>query len=129
MKLSSLLPVAQALTVNDALGNPTDWVLTIQSPDCAARAEVENSIARTILQDPSQQQNPEFLRRSLADVQAACVSGWDGLTDDEGSPVPYTPAKAAELLSNPELTFVLKQVEGYTSERTNFFRPSTVAAD
>lgn len=39
--------------------------------------------------------------RALADT---VLLGWDGLEGDDGMPLPYSPAKAKELMLDPEMT-------------------------
>lgn len=41
--------------------------------------------------------------------------GWEGLLDDEGQPVPYSSAKALEILSSPRLGHVARFIEGQSA--------------
>jgi hypothetical protein len=59
---------------------------------------------------------------------AAAVKGWEGLEDDNDQPVPYSPEKALEVLSLPEMLDVRRQVQQFASVRANFFRGENSAA-
>jgi len=54
---------------------------------------------------------------------AACIVGWTGLENDDGTEMLYSPKKALEIISMPEFAFMREQVEEFIAERKNFFRP------
>ena len=56
----------------------------------------------------------------MLDVMAESILlGWEGLEDDAGAPIPYSPAKAAACLA--ESRDLRAIVEGY-SERADLYR-------
>lgn len=68
-----------------------------------------------------EKQTVDFLDSQNTELVATCIVGWTGLEEDDGTPTPYSHAKAVELMGMPELAFVREQVEAYAGKRMNFF--------
>jgi hypothetical protein len=43
-------------------------------------------------------------------VATFLLTGWEGIADDAGNPIPYSPEKALELLSDRAMRELVKQV-------------------
>lgn len=125
MRLDHLYPTSQSLVIKDGLGEETDIVLQVIGMESkpvreAAKRMHKSTIGRT-------EQDIDALEKGNAEVVAACITGWTGLENADG-PVPYSHAKALELMMMPELTFMRAQVEEFVSERVRFFRKGDQAA-
>jgi hypothetical protein len=126
MQLQNLFPTAADLPITFPDGTATGIVLKLVGQDSKQFRDVAKRMAGSML---GQQDKPdvEALDKQGAELAAACIVGWSGI-DDGDSSLPYSSAKAIELMSMPELTFIRQQVEGFVSQRTNFFRKGTPAA-
>jgi hypothetical protein len=119
MKVSSLLPTARDLPIKFVDGEPTGIVMKIVGHDSKQVHEVGKKFAMQLSEDGK---NFDLLEQRAAEVVAACVVGWTGLENEDGTPMPYSHEKAVELLSKPELSFIAEQVVRYAATRQNFFR-------
>lgn len=48
-------------------------------------------------------------------ILEAILVDWDGITDDEGAPIPFTREKAEEFLSDPEISFMLVEAINFAA--------------
>jgi hypothetical protein len=101
---------------------PTGWFMTVRGKASVdyikARAElVENSakVGRAALQKTA---HYERLETSLL---VASILGWRGLHDDTGAEIPYSPAKAKELLEHPGLFWLREFLDGKLQDSASFF--------
>lgn len=67
-----------------------------QRPEAKALVERENRAGYVATAD-DQQLNEDMMRDAFAE---GCIAGWQGVTDRDGAPLPFTPAAAAELLEH-----------------------------
>ena len=129
MKLQSLFPHTAPLNIVDGSGNQTGITFEMVGADSKQYREAAKKAARLVLgKDKEMSSDYDLIEKSTAALYAACILGWSGLDDDDGSALPYSQAKALEFMVTPELSFIREQVEGFVFKRSEFFRPSTPAA-
>lgn len=119
MELSALLPTAQDLPIFNLQGEPTEVIFKVVGKESKRHKEVLNR------QPIKAIENPTLGDFDNVEVQltAACIVGWTGLTEN-GAPLAYSPEKALEIISTPELGYIRSQVEAFIMDRANFFRGS-----
>ena len=117
MKLEQLLPSSQVLVVKDIDGNDTDFKIHLVGKDSKQFREASNKVTKSMIGKGSDDQ--EVLMKANGELLAACIIGWEGLAD-----IPYTPEKALEFMSMPEMQPVQEQVDAFVAQRANFFRKS-----
>lgn len=120
MREEHLLPVHREIIVKLPDGTETDFKLKLQSTDSAefhavARRHAQNRLGR------EDRPSIDELAKDSAEQRAACIVGWTGLENAAG-PIPYSREKAIELMSKPEYAYIQEQVEGFATQRANFFR-------
>lgn len=125
MRIDQLFPIAQTLVIKDGLGEPTELKFQLLGLESRAVREAAKRVHKASI--GKAEADIDALEQGNADVTAACIVGWSGLDNADG-PVPYSHAKAVELMLMPELTFVRAQVEEFVSERARFFRKDDQAA-
>jgi hypothetical protein len=142
MELHNLFPITVDLEVIMPTGEPTGITLKVVGQDSKQFRDASKKIAATMIgRDEDEKPDVELLEAQSVDMAAACVVGWTGLehqvqneeVNEQGEtivktrlePLPYSSAKAVELLSMPQLTFMRQQVEAFVSKRAAFFRKST----
>ena len=126
MELANLFPNRQSLTVIHPITGETDWILTIVGID-SAEFNKSMSVKAQRLIDGKGAQSIEERQKDAAELVAACIVGWTGLSSN-GVQIPYSPEKALELISDPSLSWVKEQVETFVNTRANFFRSSQATA-
>lgn len=119
MDIASLFPVERDLPILDGEGNPTGIVFKVVGQDSTLYREITKRHLRTVHENPKQ--DVDYFMSTATSLLAACIVGWTGLTEG-GVEIPFSQAKAIDLLDRPGLLFVREQVEAYTSQRANFFR-------
>lgn len=120
MKIEALFPIAQDLAIHFPNGEPTGITLKVVGQDSVAFRTVAKKFGQQMLTADAKPSIND-LEAQNAELVSACVLGWKGLEDADGEPMAYSPEKALELLSKPELTFIREQVETFISKRVNFF--------
>ena len=121
MRIDQLYPSSIEFEVKDALGNPTDLKLKI----VGASSKEYIAVARNnykVTHGKELHDNVEFFYQCRVELNVSSIVGWSGLEDENGKQVPFSKEKAIELLSNPELEFILTQVEEQVAQREKFFR-------
>lgn len=81
----------------------------------ATRIEQSDKLAKAIID----------AERMQVDLTATAVVGWD---NDEFMGGPYTPEYAKQLLSRPEMNFVVTQVSMFLQNESNFFQGEPAVA-
>lgn len=119
MDISALFPIAQDLRVLFPDNTDTGVTLRVVGSDSSAFRAVAKKYAQKYL--GAERPSVDEMDEQNAELCASCIVGWTGLTEN-GEDLPYSAAKALELMSKPELGFIREQVEGFISKRANFFR-------
>lgn len=125
MDIANLFPIARELVIKDAHGNDTDIKFNVVGLESKAARDAAKRVHKS--NQGRTEVDLDALERGDAEVVASCVTGWSGLTE-KGNPIPYSHAKAVELLIQPECTFIKEQVEAFVSKRAEFFRKGDQAA-
>lgn len=128
MELSQLFPISTDLDIILPTGESTGIKLKVVGQDSKQFREVSKRIATSMLGKEEEKPDVEALERQGAELAAACIIGWSGLTEG-GIEIPFTQQKAVELMLMPELTFIRQQVEVCVSKRASFFRKSEKPAN
>lgn len=111
--------------VHPATGEGTGWLIEIAGPGHPATLRQRNSmIARARKAGAkSQERTAEQIDRESAEFLANSIISWSGLTMD-GKPVPYSPEKALEILSDPGFSLIRDQINKFLLAETSFLKPS-----
>jgi len=122
MKLSTLLPnVAKMELIHPEIG-PTGIFINLIGQDSKVFRDKAKVIASSLVGKSSKDADYDKLITQSIELAAACIVGWSGLEDEEGNEIPYSPAKALELVADPGLAYLKEQVEEFIADRKNFFR-------
>jgi hypothetical protein len=122
MQLSKLFPIAVPLEIEMPTGEKTGIVFQIVGQDSKAFRTTAKRIAEANLKRQDAATVDEMYNQSI-ELVCSCVVGWSGLEQDgSDQPLEYSPEKALELLSNPELQFIREQVEAFITQRATFFQ-------
>lgn len=124
MKLSQLQPNVSKMSVFFPNGEETGIVLHLTGHDTKVFRDKARSFAKGMVGKKANEIDLDKAEEQDAELTAACVVGWEGLEDDEGQPLLYSPEQALKLIKDPGLGFVRQQVERYIADRRNFFRPA-----
>jgi hypothetical protein len=123
MRLDQLYPISQTIDIKDGLGEKTDVKFQLVGPNSKQYMDMFRVVSKTLQGKADDENFTDLVLEGNYKIVAACVIGWEGLEDENGS-VSHSPEKAYELISNPELTFLREQVEAAFAERAKFFRKS-----
>ena len=118
------------LTIKDTDGNSTPVVFVLAGPNHPARKALDmtrnrqvinsaNRHGRVILPDPavSEERKPKDL--------AGLTLGWSGYIDEQGTTVQFSSATAQELYSDPEMQWLVDQVEEALGNKALFTRSAS----
>lgn len=118
------------LEIKDTDGNPTGVVFTLAGPNHPSRKALDmarnrqvinsaNKTGRVILPDPadSEARKPKDL--------AVMTLGWSGYADEQGQPVPFAPATAEAMYADPELQWLVDQVDEGLGNKALFTRSAS----
>jgi len=138
MKLSSIVVDAAAIEAGVWVGNlpfldPRVRVL-VRGDNAYAVAAARVAKARAAAPDAATLEEAlaalvgAAADRAEAEILAeAVLLDWEGIEDDDGRPVPYDPAKAADLFANPDWRLLTGAVR-YASREAARTRPNAAEA-
>lgn len=111
--------------IKDEQGNPTGVVFTLASPNHPVRKAAQHAANRKLINSANKHGKVELPDPADAEKQnirdlAEFTLGWRGYTDESGQDVPYSVETAAAMYADPELMWLLKQVETALGENDNF---------
>ena len=121
MDIKSLHPSTQVMELVLPSGDKTGIKLTLQGTDTKAFKDAAKAFTQRQLERKDKTPDVNELEKQRIDLAVVCLVGWEGLQEDDVD-VPFTKAKAKELLSTPELGFIVEQIEEFVTQRANFFR-------
>ena len=122
MELKSLMPSTQQLEIVMPSGEQTGINLTIQGQDTKAFRDAAKAFAMKQLERKDKAIDLNEIEKQRLELAVVCLVDWAGLQEDDVE-VPFSKAKAKELLAMPELSFIVEQIEEFVTQRANFFRP------
>jgi hypothetical protein len=138
---SAALPLDESvLTIEAPDGKPTTWRVTLAGPAhpktvvWADRAARQN-LRRQQMQEQAQvngkkwkaeERTPEEQRRQNVEWVVARIVGWTPVRIEQFSPdpIPFSEPVAINLLSQPYMGFVFKQLVDYLSDEASFTKRS-----
>jgi len=128
MDIKKLQPQVTKLEIlNPADDSPTGVVFSLIGQDTKQFRDLDRkSDKQMVLKAMRGECTPaemEKLEKQDAELAAVCIVGWTGL-EENGVELQYSPAKATELMANPEFALIKKQIVDFIGERKNFFRPA-----
>ena len=117
--------------VTDTDGVATGVVFTLAGETHPVRKAARLAQTRKLMDAASktgrvQMPDPEEAEADRIKLIATAVVGWSGYADDDGNPVPYTPEAAHALLADPDMSWLLTQIEIEQGNRANFTKRAAV---
>lgn len=105
-----------SLPIKDTDGNPTGVVFELAGPTHPARKDVEMARNRKVIRDANKHgrvmlPDPAEAEANKPKDLAACTLGWSGYVGEDGVPVPFATATAAALYADPEMQWLVDQVD------------------
>jgi len=129
--LKSIRQVASAkIQVKDpATGDPTGVIFEMAGPEHPDRKRITFAQSRKFLRSyaktgRAEMPEPEDAESQKKENLAAFTLGWTGLIDDAGAPVVYSKAAALELYNNPEMGWLVDQLDSALGEKELFITRS-----
>jgi hypothetical protein len=132
--LKSIRQVASAkIQVKDpATGDPTGVIFEMAGPEHPDRKRITFAQSRKFLRSyaktgRAEMPEPEDAESQKKENLAAFTLGWTGLIDDAGAPVVFSKAAALELYNNPEMGWLVDQLDSALGEKELFITRSAKA--
>ena len=129
--LKSIRQVASAkIQVKDpATGDPTGVIFEMAGPEHPDRKRITFAQSRKFLRSyaktgRAEMPEPEDAESQKKENLAAFTLGWSGLIDDAGAPVVFSKAAALELYNNPEMGWLVDQLDSALGEKELFITRS-----
>ena len=129
--LKSIRQVASAkIQVKDpATGDPTGVIFDMAGPEHPDRKRITFAQSRKFLRSyaktgRAEMPEPEDAESQKKENLAAFTLGWTGLIDDAGAPVVFSKAAALELYNNPEMGWLVDQLDSALGEKELFITRS-----
>ena len=129
--LKSIRQVSSAkIQVKDpATGDPTGVIFEMAGPEHPDRKRITFAQSRKFLRSYAKTGRAEMPEPEDAEAQkkenlAAFTLGWTGLIDDTGAPVVFSKAAALELYNNPEMGWLVDQLDSALGEKELFITRS-----
>lgn len=129
--LKSIRQVASAkIQVKDpATGDPTGVIFEMAGPEHPDRKRITFAQSRKFLRSyaktgRAEMPEPEDAESQKKENLAAFTLGWTGLIDDTGAPVVFSKTAALELYNNPEMGWLVDQLDSALGEKELFITRS-----
>lgn len=129
--LKSIRQVASAkIQVKDpATGDPTGVIFEMAGPEHPDRKRITFAQSRKFLRSyaktgRAEMPEPEDAESQKKENLAAFTLGWTGLIDDAGAAVVFSKAAALELYNNPEMGWLVDQLDSALGEKELFITRS-----
>ena len=129
--LKSIRQVVSAkIQVKDpATGDPTGVIFEMAGPEHPDRKRITFAQSRKFLRSyaktgRAEMPEPEDAESQKKENLAAFTLGWTGLIDDAGAPVVFSKAAALELYNNPEMGWLVDQLDSALGEKELFITRS-----
>ena len=128
--LKSIRQLASAeVAIKDTDGNPTGVVFELAGPEHPERKRIAYALARKNQARYNKTgrvelMDPEEMESLKAENLAAYTLGWKNYVDDSGAPVPFSKAAALELYRDPEMAWLVDQLDTALGDKELFIRRS-----
>jgi hypothetical protein len=128
--LKSIRQLASAeVSIKDVDGNPTGVVFEVAGPEHPERKRIQfaqsrKAMARYQKTGKIDLPDPEEAEAMKLEALAAYTLGWKNYTDDDGVPVPFSKAAVTELYRDPEMAWLVAQVDAAIGDKDIFIQRS-----
>lgn len=128
--LKSIRQVASAeVEIKDVDGNPTGVVFEVAGPEHPERKRIAYMLGRKIQRQYNKTGryeaiDPEEQEVMKAEHLAAYTLGWKGYVDESGTPVPFSKAAVLDLYRDPEMAWLVEQVDAAIGNKELFIQRS-----
>lgn len=111
--------------VRDEEGNDTGVVFVLAGPTHPVRRDADYAQRRKLIAAAKKSGKVEVPDPERQDAESIAyvgraVLGWRGFIDDAGQPVAYSPDAAVGLLSDPQMKWLLDQIDRELGNAANF---------
>ena len=108
-------------------GAPLGASITLAGPEHPSRKALEFAKQRKLRAAIQKTGRMELLDPQEDELDAverlvACTLGWDGIADDAGQPIEFSPAAASKLYATEGLTWLRDQIYTALGERERFIK-------
>lgn len=131
--LKSIKQQASAeVQIKDPDGNPTGVVFELAGPEHPERKRITFAQSRKAMSRYQKTGKLDLPDPEEADDQkrenlAAYTLGWKGYVGDDGQPVPFSKAAALALYTDPEMAWLVDQLETALGDKELFIKRSATA--
>lgn len=117
------------VAIKDIDGNPTGVVFELAGPQHPERKRITFALARRGQQrfnktGRAEMLDPEELELLKAEHLAAYTLGWTGYVDESGGPVAFSKAAALALYQDPEMAWLVDQLDSALGDKELFIKRS-----
>jgi hypothetical protein len=121
-----------AYPVKDQDGAPTGVVFELAGPTHPNRKNLELARSRKVIRDANKAgrvvlPDPADAEARQPQDLAAQTLGWTGYVDDAGTPVPFSQQAAEALYSDPEMAWLVDQVQEALGNKALFTKPASAS--
>lgn len=108
--------------IHPGTGEPTGAFLTVCGEDSELHATAMNIVSRRRIK--AQRRSGQVtidnddIQHGLMTIAIHCVTGWRGVLDDDGQPLPFSRAELRRVLT--DYKFILEDVNAFIGDRANF---------
>ncbi len=133
MSILAIKSVTSALVeVKDETGAPSGVFFELAGPTHPKRKAIMLAQQRRLQQQliktgKMQLDDPAEQEQQTRENLAAFTLGWRGLTQPDGSPLPYSPEAARSLYENDEYAWLVDQLTAALTEKERFMRRSATS--
>jgi hypothetical protein len=131
--LKSIRQVASAkVQIKDPNGEPTGVVFEMAGPEHPDRKRITYAQSRKFLKSFNKTGRAEMPEPEDAEAQkkenlAAYTLGWSGLVDESDKPVAFSKQAALEMYNDPEMAWLVDQLETALGDKELFITRSAKA--
>ena len=115
--LKSIKQVDSAMiAIKDPSGAPTGVVFEMAGPEHPERKRITLAQSRKFLKAFNKTGRGAPIEPEEAEIErkenlAAYTLGWSGFADDDGKPVPFSKQAALEMYNNPQMAWLVDQLD------------------
>jgi ABC-type transport system substrate-binding protein len=118
------------LAIKDQDGNPTGVVFTLAGPTHPVRKAMDMAKSRKLIQQANKTgrvtlPDPADAEASKPKDLAQLTLGWSGYVDEAGQPVAYSIEAAEALYADPDMSWLVDQVDEGLGNKALFIRAAS----
>jgi len=112
-------------SVKDDEGNPTGVTFVLAGPTHPVRKQAQLAINRKLIAHANKTgkvelPDPEDAEADRIKNLANSTLAWNGFVNDDGQDVPFSTDAALELYKDPEMLWLVDQIDTALAEKSNF---------